>query len=74
MQSIFSNQVEPRQPTLLKQKVAFGGKYYLQHERVRRMDKNGGVVLGGGLQAELGVGGAGVVREGDAGGQFAVVQ
>lgn len=47
---------------------------YLQHESVWRVDKDGGVVLRGGLQAELGVCGAGVVGEGDAGGQLAVVQ
>lgn len=47
---------------------------YLQHESVRRVDEYGGVVLGGGLQAELGVCGSRVVREGDAGGQLAVVQ
>ena len=29
-----------------------------------RVHEDGGVVLGGGLQAELGVGGAGVVGEG----------
>lgn len=38
------------------------------------MDENGGVVLGGGLEAELGICGAGIVGEGDAGGQLAVVQ
>lgn len=38
------------------------------------MDKNGGVVLGGGLEAELGICGAGVVSEGDTRGQFAIVQ
>ena len=38
------------------------------------MHEDGGVVLGGGLQAELGVGSAGVIGEGDAARQLAVVQ
>lgn len=41
---------------------------------MRGMDENGGVVLGGGLEAELSICGPWVVREGNAGGQFAVVQ
>lgn len=48
-------------------------RHYLQHQCMGRMHKNGGVVLGGGLEAELGICGARVVGEGDAGGQFAVV-
>lgn len=47
---------------------------YLKHERVRGMHKNGGVVLGRGLKAELGIGGAGVVRKSNCGGQLAIVQ
>ena len=39
-----------------------------------RVHEDGGVVPGGGLQAELGVGGAGVVGKGDAARQLAVVQ
>lgn len=38
------------------------------------MHEDGGVLLGRGLQAELRVGGFGVVREGDGVGQLAVVQ
>ena len=38
------------------------------------MDKVGRVALGGALQAQLGVGGHGVVEEGEAVGQLAVVQ
>lgn len=41
---------------------------------MRGMDENGGVVLGGGLQAELSICGPRVVREGDTRRQFAVVQ
>lgn len=46
----------------------------LEHEGVWRVHKDGGVFLGRGLQAELRVGGFGVVREGDGVGQLAVVQ
>lgn len=38
------------------------------------MDKNGGVVLGGGLEAELRICGARVVAEGNARGQLAVIK
>lgn len=38
------------------------------------MDENGGVVLGGGLEAELSICGARVVREGDTRGQLAIIQ
>lgn len=38
------------------------------------MHEDGGVLLGRGLQAELRVGGFGVVREGDGVGQLAIVQ
>lgn len=49
-------------------------RLHLQHESMRGMDENGGVVLGGGLQAELSICGPRVVREGDTRRQFAVVQ
>lgn len=38
------------------------------------VDENGGVVLGGGFQAELGICGAGVISEGNTGGQLAIIQ
>lgn len=38
------------------------------------MDKNGAIVFGGGLEAELGVCSTGVVGEGDAGRQLAIIQ
>lgn len=47
---------------------------HLQHERMWRVDKDGGILPGGGLQAQLGVRGLGVVGEGDGTGQLAVVQ
>lgn len=39
-----------------------------------RVHEDGGVVLGGGLKAQLAVGGTRVVGEGDAAGQLAIVQ
>lgn len=41
---------------------------------MRRVDENGGVVLWGGLKAELCVRSTRVVSEGDARGQFAIVK
>lgn len=38
------------------------------------MDKNGGVILRGGLKAELGICGARVVSEGNTRRQFAIIQ
>lgn len=38
------------------------------------MDKNGGVVLGGGLKAELGICGARVISKGNTRGQLAIIQ
>ena len=45
-----------------------------EHERVRRVDEVGGVALGRRLQAQLAVGGHGVVHEDDGAGQSAVVE
>ena len=46
----------------------------LQHECVRRVDEDGRVVARRGLQAELSVGGLGVVGEAERGAQLPVVQ
>lgn len=49
-------------------------RQYLEHECVWRVDEDGGVVLGRRLQAQLGICGPRVVREGNGTGQLAVIQ
>lgn len=45
----------------------------LQHEGVRRVHKDGAIFLWRGLQAELSIGGFGVIGEGDGAGQLAII-
>lgn len=50
------------------------GHSYLQHECMRRVDKNGGIVLWRRLKAKLGVCSTRVVSEGNTRGQFAIIE
>ncbi len=50
------------------------GRAYLQHEGVWWVHKDGGIVLGGGLQTKLSISGSRIIGEGDTGRQLSIIQ